>query len=149
MPIDLQHAFTSARTAEQSYALVLDLPRLVSCVEGGTVLAARADGEVQAQIELSMGVASLAYVGTVAVVEREPQSRRVVVEVDSSEKRGEGDASARVEFVLTDRGGTIVTQARLTGTAMTMGEAIPAAVLDEMIKDFAETFGALEVEAGV
>ena len=51
---------------------------------------------------------------------------------------GQGDANARVAFQVGDGGGTIDTEAQITGTAMSMGEGIVTGILDELIKDFAE-----------
>jgi carbon monoxide dehydrogenase subunit G len=48
-----------------------------------------------------------------------------------------------VEFALSDGGGTIHTNAQITGKAASMGEGVVIGVLDAMIKDFAGKLSAL------
>ena len=38
MAVDLEHSFTTARSIDDSYAVILDLDRLIPCVEGGSVV---------------------------------------------------------------------------------------------------------------
>jgi len=38
MAVELDHSFTTARTLDDSYATILDLERVVPCVEGASVL---------------------------------------------------------------------------------------------------------------
>ena len=38
MAVELDHSFATAKPIDESYAAILDLERLVPCVEGGTVL---------------------------------------------------------------------------------------------------------------
>ena len=61
--------------------------------------------------------------------------------VRSKEAGGQGHADADVVFALSDGGGTIHTNARITGKAASMGEGVVAGVLDALIKDFAGKLG--------
>ena len=38
MAVILEHPFTTGKPADESYATILDLERVVPCVEGGSVL---------------------------------------------------------------------------------------------------------------
>ena len=38
MAVELDHAFMTAKPIDESYAAIVDLARLVPCVEGGSVL---------------------------------------------------------------------------------------------------------------
>ena len=84
-----------------------------------------------------MGAMSLTFTGAVEIVEQDAASHRVVMSVRSKEAVGQGHADADVVFVLSDGGGTINTNARITGTAASMGEGVVSGVLDALIKDFA------------
>jgi uncharacterized protein len=63
--------------------------------------------------------------------------------VKSKEAGGQGHANATVTFALTDGGGTIATNAQITGKAASMGEGVVAGVLDGLIKDFTGKIGQL------
>jgi carbon monoxide dehydrogenase subunit G len=84
---------------------------------------------------------SMTFTGTVEIVEQDPDAHRAVMSVKSKEAGGQGHANATVEFALADGGGTIHTNAQITGKAASMGEGVVAGVLDALIKDFTTRLG--------
>jgi carbon monoxide dehydrogenase subunit G len=143
MAVELDHPFSTSKPIDESYATILDLERLVPCVEGGTVLERTGPNSVRAEIKVKMGAMSMTFTGTVEIVEQDASAHRMVISVKSREAGGQGHANATVEFALTDGGGTIHTNAQITGTAASMGEGVVAGVLDALIKDFAGKLGEL------
>jgi uncharacterized protein len=139
----LEHPFSTAKSIDESYATILDLERVVPCVEGGSVLEKTGPSSVRAEIDIKMGAMGMTFTGTVEVVEQDPEAHRVVMAVRSKEAGGQGHADADVVFTLADGGGTINTNARITGKAASMGEGVVHGVLDALIKDFAGKLGAL------
>ena len=136
MAVELDHSFTTARQIDDSFEAILDLERVVPCVEGGHVLERTGTDTVRAEILVKMGAMSLAFTGTVEVVEKDPADHRAVLAVKSKEAGGQGHANATVTFHLEDGGGTIHTKAQITGKAASMGEGVMVAVLDALINDF-------------
>ena len=134
--VDLDHTFSTARPIDESFALISDLERVVPCVEGGSVVETTGPNSVKAEILVKMGAMSMTFTGTVDIVEQDPAAHRVVMSVKSKEAGGQGHANATVEFSLTDGGGTIHTNAQITGKAASMGEGVVAGVLDALIADF-------------
>jgi carbon monoxide dehydrogenase subunit G len=143
MAVVLDHPFSTSKPIEDSYATILDLERLVPCVEGGSVLERTGLDSVRAEIRVKMGAMSMVFTGTVEIVEQDAAAHRMVMSVKSKEAGGQGYANATVEIALTDGGGTIHTNAQITGTAASMGEGVVSGVLDALIKDFAGKLGAL------
>jgi carbon monoxide dehydrogenase subunit G len=139
----LEHPFSTAKSIDESYATILDLERVVPCVDGGSVLEKTGPSSVRAEIDIKMGAMGMTFTGTVEVVEQDPEAHRVVMAVRSKEAGGQGHADADVVFTLADGGGTINTNARITGKAASMGEGVVHGVLDALIKDFAGKLGAL------
>jgi len=137
MAVELEHPFSTAKPIDESFAAILDLERLVPCVEGGSVLETTGPNSVRAEIDVKMGAMSMKFTGTVEIVEQDAAAHRVVLSVRSKEAGGQGHADAEVAFALSDGGGTIHTNARITGKAASMGEGVVAGVLDALIKDFA------------
>lgn len=141
--VELDHEFSNGKPIEQNWATILDLERLVPCVEGGSVTEVTGADSVKAQIKVKMGAMSLTYAGTVTVVEQDPDEHRAVLQVKSREAGGQGHASADVTFSLADGGGKIHTAAQITGKAASMGEGVVQSVLDALINDFTGKLAAL------
>jgi carbon monoxide dehydrogenase subunit G len=134
--VELDHSFTTGKPIGETWDAILDLDRLIPCVEGGRVLERTAPESARAEIKVKMGAMSLTFTGTVEVVEQDPAEHRAVMQVKSREAGGQGYANADVTFALADGGGTIHTAAQITGKAASMGEGVVVSVLDAMIKDF-------------
>jgi uncharacterized protein len=136
MAVQLEHPFTMSKPVDESFATITDLERVVPCVEGGHVLERTGDDAVKAEIVVKMGAMSLTFTGTVEITEKDSEAHRAVVSVKSREKGGQGHANATVVFALDDGGGTVNTNAQITGKAASMGEGVVAGVLDALITDF-------------
>ena len=143
MAVVLDHSFSTSRPIDESFATILDLERVVPCVEGGTVLETTGPGSVNAEIKIKMGAMSMTFTGTLEIVEEDPVAHRAVMRVKSKEAGGQGHANAEVEFTLREGGGTIHTNAQITGKAASMGEGVVVGVLDALIADFAGKLGEL------
>jgi carbon monoxide dehydrogenase subunit G len=136
--VELDHSFTSAKPIDETWEAILDLDRLVPCVEGGSVLERTGPDAVRAEIKVKMGAMSMTFTGTVEVIEQDAADHRAVMQVKSREAGGQGHANADVTITLSDGGGTIHTAAQITGKAASMGEGVVVSVLDALIKDFTE-----------
>jgi uncharacterized protein len=134
--IELDHSFTAGKPIDETWDAILDLERLVPCVEGGSVLERTGPDAVRAEIKVKMGAMSMTYTGTVEVIEQDPAEHRAVMQVKSREAGGQGYANADVTFALSDGGGAIHTAAQISGKAASMGEGVVVSVLDALIKDF-------------
>ena len=80
MAVELDHSFSTAKPIDESYATILDLERVVPCVEGGSVLEAIGPTSVKAEIKVKMGAMSMTFTGTVEIVEQDAAAHRVVHE---------------------------------------------------------------------
>ncbi len=141
--VELDHRFTTDKPIDESWQAILDLERLVPCVQGGKVIENTGPESVKAEIKVKMGAMSLTYAGTVSVTEQDPDAHRAVFQVKSRETRGQGHANADVTFTLSDGGGAIHTAAQITGKAASMGEGVMVSVLDALINDFASKLAKL------
>ena len=136
MAVNLDHSFTMSGSADENFAKITDLELVIPCVEGGTVLEKTGDDAVNAEIVVRMGAMSLKFTGTVEITEKDAGAHRAVMTVKSREAGGQGHANATAEFALADGGGTLHTNAQITGKAASMGEGVVHGVLDAMIQDF-------------
>lgn len=134
--VELDHPFTSDKPIDETWQAILDLERLVPCVQGGKVIERTGPESVKAEIKIKMGAMSLTFKGTVDVVEEDSEAHRTLLKVKSREAGGQGHANADVTISLKDGGGTIHTAAQITGKAASMGEGTMVTVLDALISDF-------------
>jgi uncharacterized protein len=141
MAVVLDNPFTTTKPIDESYASILDLEKVVPCVEGGSVLERISPEAVKAEIKVKMGAMSMKFTGTVEIVEQDAAAHRAVMSIKSKEAGGQGHANASVEFTLTEGGGAIHTNAQITGKAASMGEGVVVGVLDALIKDFTGKLG--------
>lgn len=134
--VELDHSFENAKPVDHNWEAILDLDRLIGCVQGGRVVERTGPTSAKAEIKVKMGAMSMTFSGTVDVAERDEGSHTAVVRVKSREVGGQGHANADVRFALSDGGGTIHTAAQITGKAASMGEGVVVSVLDGLITDF-------------
>ena len=136
--VELDHQFAMSKPIDENWRAILDLERLVPCVEGGSVTERTGPESVKAEIKVKMGAMSMNFAGTVEVKEQDEPNHRAVMEVKSREVGGSGYANANVTFELSDGGGTIHTAAQISGKAASMGEGVVQSVLDALINDFTQ-----------
>ena len=135
--VELDHPFSNGKPAEYNWEAILDLDRVIPCVEGGRVVERTSPTSAKAEIVVKMGAMSMKFAGTVEVIEQDAGAHRAVLQVKSREAGGQGYANADVAFSLSDGGGTIHTAAQISGKAASKGEGVVVSVLDGLIKDFA------------
>src|ERR1700750_1584021 len=134
--VELDHSFSTGKDTEYNWEAILDLDRIIPCVEGGKVLERESPDMAKAEIKVKMGAMSMTFKGTVEVTERDEVSRTAVLRVKSKDVGGQGYANADVTFALDNGGGKIHTAATISGKAASMGEGVVQSVLDALIKDF-------------
>jgi uncharacterized protein len=134
--VELNHEFSTGKDTAYNWDAVLDLDRIIPCVEGGKVLERESDEKAKAEIKVKMGAMSMTFRGTVEVASKDDAAHTAVLAVRSKDTGGSGYANADVTFDLSDGGGKINTQARISGKAASMGEGVIQTVLDAMIRDF-------------
>src|SRR3954447_25315275 len=134
--VELNHTFETGKDTDYNWDAILDLDRLIPCVEGGKVLERESDEKAKAEIKVKMGAMSMTFRGTVEVTARDDAAHTAVLAVRSKDTGGSGYANADVTFDLADGGGAINTKATINGKAASMGEGVVQSVLDALIKDF-------------
>ena len=141
--VELDHSFENGKPPDYTWDAILDLDRLIPCVQGGRVVERTSDSAAKAEIKVKMGAMSMTFAGTVELVEQDDASRHAKLKVKSREVGGQGHANADVDFDLSDGGGRIHTAAQITGKAASMGEGVVGSVLDALIKDFTTELAAI------
>jgi carbon monoxide dehydrogenase subunit G len=141
--VELDHSFSTGKPTDYNWDAILDLDRVIPCVEGGRVIERTSPESAKAEIVVKMGAMSMTFRGTVEVAERDEDAHRAVLRVKSKDTGGQGFANADIAFALADGGGTIHTSAQVSGKAASMGEGVVQTVLDALIADFTQKLAAI------
>ena len=141
--VELDHSFSTGKPTDYNWEAILDLDRLIPCVQGGRVVERSSPTAAKAEIKVKMGAMSMTFKGTVEVVSKDEPARYAVLRIKSKDTGGSGYANADVAFTCSDGGGTIHTEAKITGKAASMGEGVVSTVLDALIKDFTTKLAAI------
>jgi uncharacterized protein len=136
--VELDHSFSTGKPTDYNWEAILDLDRLIPCVEGGSVIERTSPESAKAQIMVKMGAMSMTFRGTVEIAERDDAVHRALLRVKSKDAGGQGYANADVAFSINDGGGTIHTSAQISGKAASMGEGVVQTVLDALVTDFTQ-----------
>ena len=136
--VELDHTFSTGKPVDYNWDAILDLDRVIPCVEGGSVIERTSPESAKAEIVVKMGAMSMTFRGTVDVAERDDDAHRAVIKVKSKDTGGQGFANADVAFTIADGGGTIHTSAQISGKAASMGEGVVQTVLDALVTDFTQ-----------
>jgi carbon monoxide dehydrogenase subunit G len=115
-----------------NFSSILDLQRVIPCVQGGRVISLESPDKAKAEIKVDMGSMNMTFTGTVEITEKDAGGQRATMKVRAREAGGQGHANA----VCTFSGGTLHTSAQVTGKAAQMGEGTIRGVLDGLISDF-------------
>ena len=134
--VELDHAFSTGKPTDYNWDAILYLERVIPCVEGGTVIERTSPELAKAEIKVKMGAMSMTFKGTVEVASKDEAAKYAILRIKSKDTGGSGYANADVAFTLNDGGGTIHTEAKITGKAASMGEGVVSSVLDALITDF-------------
>src|ERR1700743_3473865 len=110
--VELDHEFENGKPTDYNWDAILDLDRVIPCVEGGSVVERISPDSAKAEILVKMGAMSMKFVGTVDCAERDESNHTAVLKVKSRESGGQGYANADVRFTLRDGGGDIHTAAQ-------------------------------------
>ena len=136
--VELDHTLSTGKPVDYNWDAILDLDRVIPCVEGGSVIERTSPESAKAEIVVKMGAMSMTFRGTVDIVERDDEAHRAVLRVKSKDTGGQGFANADVAFTITDGGGSIHTSAQISGKAASMGEGVVQTVLDALVNDFTQ-----------
>jgi carbon monoxide dehydrogenase subunit G len=139
--VELKHTFTVPAPVETAWATLLDVEGIAPCFPGAALTSVEGD-EFAGTVKVKLGPVSLQYAGKGRFVERDEAARRVVLEANGSDKRGNGTAGAtvhaRLEPAGEDRTTVVVeTDLKVTGRPAQFGRGVLQDVGGRIIEQFA------------
>src|SRR4051812_17442158 len=104
--VELDHSFSTGKPADYNWDAVLDLDRIIPCVEGGKVIEFESPEKAKAEIKVKMGAMSMTFKGTVEVAAKDEAEHRAVLRVKSKDTGGRRITSGGSPASRAGRGGT-------------------------------------------
>ncbi len=130
----LNESFT-VPNAQQSWAVITDLNKLIPCVPGAKVLSGDAN-KAQAEITVKMGSMGMVFTGPVEIKSVSGQTAQI--SANTREKGGQSNAAGDVTISMSGSTVNISANANVSGKAASMGEGTTVAVLTQLVKSFAD-----------
>jgi uncharacterized protein len=96
--------FSVQAPIDEVFAAVADIERVVPCVPGATVLERRGEDVYEVALKAELGPVWKRYVGTLTVVERAADRRRIVLTNRARDAKGKHVGHATIEIGLAELG---------------------------------------------
>ncbi len=127
----------SVPNADQSWAVITDLNKLVPCVPGAKVLSADSPKSAKAEITVKMGSMGMVFTGPVTIESVDDAGKTAKIKANTREAGGQSNAAGDVTISMSGSQVNISADANVSGKAASMGEGTVVAVLTQLVKSFA------------
>jgi carbon monoxide dehydrogenase subunit G len=142
--VKLRNEFMIDAPAELAWPVLLDIPRVASCLPGATIEPGGDDGVFRGSMKVKLGPLSSNYKGTARLEEVDEDTRTASIAVQAREQNGQGTASAvitnRLEAVDGKTRVVAETDVVISGRQAQFGRGIMQDVAGRMLDDFATRF---------
>lgn len=142
----LENSFDVPVAPEQAWELLMDMPRVISCMPGAELTQTVDDTNWKASMHVKLGPIALEFATDVERTEADESARRAVLSAQARELKGRGGAQATIASTLEPiDGGTrvlIVTDLTLRGPVAQYGRGIVADVAGALVTRFADCIAA-------
>jgi carbon monoxide dehydrogenase subunit G len=126
---------------DEAWKVLLDVERIAPCMPGAQLQEVEGD-EYRGIVKVKVGPITAQYKGVAKIVEADEPGRKVVLQAEGRDTRGQGTASATVTATLTPEGtDTVVhidTDLNVTGKVAQFGRGVMADVSSKLLGQFAE-----------
>lgn len=139
--MDLEHVFTVPMPVAEAWTAFNDLELIAPCFPGAVITSVDGD-DFTGTAKIKLGPIALLYTGKGTWLERDEGARRVVIEANGKDKRGNGTAGATITAHLREDGpGTRVvvnTDLKITGRPAQFGRGVIQDVGTKILDQFAD-----------
>jgi len=142
--VKLINEFEVPVPAQQAWAALIDVERIVPCMPGAELIERIDDNSYKGRVSVQLGPVRLALEGVARFVEIDAAAHRARVDAQGTDKKGRGGAHAKVVFQLVPEGGrsrvAVDTDLQLSGSIAQYGRAsgLIAEVAKALTAEFAE-----------
>jgi len=139
--VKIEDSFRVEVPVEEAWKVLLDLERIAPCLPGAQLTEVEGD-EYRGTVKIKVGPITAQYKGVAKIEEADEANRKVVLQAEGRDTRGQGNASATVVATLVaDGDGTTVnidTDLNITGKVAQFGRGVMADVSSKLLGQFAD-----------
>jgi len=139
--VKIEDSFRVEVPVEEAWKVLLDLERIAPCLPGAQLTEVEGD-EYRGTVKIKVGPITAQYKGVAKIEEADEANRKVVLQAEGRDTRGQGNASATVVATLVPDGdGTTVnidTDLNITGKVAQCGRGVMADVSSKLLGQFAD-----------
>jgi carbon monoxide dehydrogenase subunit G len=145
--MQLEQQFTIPTGISHAWDLLVDVERIAPCFPGAKVLSVEND-TVEGQVKVKLGPVMLTYAGILKFLERDEAARRLVMDGQGTDAKGNGSASARVTAQLVEKpdGSTeckLLTDLNVTGRPAQFGRGMMLEIGNNILGKFSTNLAAM------
>ena len=138
----LDHAFEVPASPDDAWALLVDVPRVVPCMPGATLVETINDATWKAKLQVKLGPIALTFDTDVHRTSLDVEGRQMNLAASGREARGRGHAEGTLHSSVEPiEGGarvTMVTEVLLAGAVAQFGAGMVREVSNQLVGSFAE-----------
>ena len=140
--MELSHRFTVPVGVDEAFATFEDVATVAECFPGATVTSV-SEQTFEGTAKVKLGPIAMVYSGAGSFLERDPVTRRMVVEAKGRDKRGNGTAGATIRATFTPDGDAatdveVLTDLQITGKPAQFGRGVIQDVSDKLLGQFVD-----------
>jgi carbon monoxide dehydrogenase subunit G len=139
--VRIESSFEVPADRRAAWELLMDVPRVVPCMPGATLLEEVDDSSWKASMSVKLGPIALTFATDVRREVADEEAGRVLLSANARETKGRGSAQATIESTLTEvEGGTrvdVATDLNLSGKVAQYGRGIVQDVTSQLVDRFA------------
>jgi carbon monoxide dehydrogenase subunit G len=139
--VKIEDSFRVDVPVEEAWKVLLDLERIAPCLPGAQLTEVEGD-EYRGTVKIKVGPITAQYKGVAKIEEADEANRKVVLQAEGRDTRGQGNASATVTATLVPEGDAttvnIDTDLNITGKVAQFGRGVMADVSSKLLGQFAE-----------
>jgi carbon monoxide dehydrogenase subunit G len=143
--MQLEQSFSVRANPDATYAFLLDVDRVASCIPGVSAVEEREKDIFVGTLKVKVGPVSVTYRGVASIVSRDPIERRATLSAEGTEGVGAGRVKASaVMAVLPAEGGSLVTistDLAIAGRLAGFGRGIIDSVAKRIVAQMADCIG--------
>lgn len=141
--MQLENAFEVGQPRDAVWDLLMDVPQVVGCVPGATLLETLSEDRWNAEVRVQLGPVSMVFDSDVTRAEADRAAGTVRLAVKARERNGRGGAAAEIRSELAEiEGGTRVrleTNMRLQGVVARVGRS---EIVEDISQQMTDAFAA-------
>jgi uncharacterized protein len=139
--VKIEDSFRVEVPVEEAWKVLLDLERIAPCLPGAQLTEVEGD-EYRGTVKIKVGPITAQYKGVAKIEQADEANRKVVLQAEGRDTRGQGNASATVTATLVPEGSSttvnIDTDLNITGKVAQFGRGVMADVSSKLLGQFAD-----------